>query len=51
MLKNNHILPVEKRAKVYITNRKVRSSKDWFGNILPEISKPCMNLDIVKKIL
>ena len=49
MLKNNNILPIKKRSKVYIPNRKVRTSKDWFGNILPEISKPCMNLNIVKK--
>ena len=36
MLKNKqNTLPIKTRQKVYIPNRKVKESKDWFGNIIP----------------
>ena len=36
MLKNKeNTLPINTRKKVYIPNRKVKESTDWFGNVIP----------------
>lgn len=37
MLKNkNNVLPISKKKKVYIPNRRKKASLDWFGNTIPE---------------
>lgn len=36
MLKNkNHSLPMQSPKKVYIPNRRLKESIDWFGNVIP----------------
>lgn len=36
MLKNKEqILPIQKKKKVYIPQRRIAESKDWFGNVIP----------------
>lgn len=50
MLKNkNNILPIRERKKVYIPNRIIKESKDWFGNIIPEREEEPVSKSIVEK--
>ncbi len=50
MLKNKaNLLPIKERKKVYIPNRKIKESKDWFGNVIPAHEKYPVNNAIVSK--
>ena len=50
LLKNkNHVLPMEKHKKVYIPSRRIRESKDWFGNVIPAHDEVPVNLEIVSR--
>lgn len=47
MLKNkNNVLPINERKKVYIPKRKIKESKDWFGNVIP-----AREIDSVSKVI
>lgn len=48
MLKNNNVLPVVLR-NVYIPRKTIKSTTDWFGNVIPEKQISCMNLSVVSK--
>ena len=50
MLKNkNNILPIKKRKKVYIPKRRIKESKDWFGNVIPAREEEPVSKSIVEK--
>ncbi|WP_346888847.1 glycoside hydrolase family 3 N-terminal domain-containing protein [Clostridium sp. UBA1056] len=50
MLKNrNNVLPIKERKTVYIPKRRVKESKDWFGNVIPVHEKYPINREIVEK--
>ncbi|MEG2740527.1 glycoside hydrolase family 3 protein [Clostridium sp.] len=50
MLKNkNNVLPIKERKTVYIPKRRVKESKDWFGNVIPEHEVYPVNREIVEK--
>ncbi|SDX81223.1 glycoside hydrolase family 3 N-terminal domain-containing protein [Paenibacillus sp. PDC88] len=50
MLKNkNNVLPLKVRSKVYIPQRYLAASKDWFGNPIPERTEYPVNLEVVSK--
>lgn len=50
LLKNkNHVLPMEKHKKVYIPSRRIKESKDWFGNVIPAHEEMPVNLEIVSR--
>ena len=50
MLKNkNRFLPIKERKNVYIPKRRVKESKDWFGNIIPSSEVEPVNKYIVEK--
>lgn len=50
MLKNNaSVLPIQKRKKVYIPNRRIGEAKDWFGNLIPAHEKEPVSRQIVSK--
>ena len=47
MLKNkNNLLPIKERKKVYIPKRRMKESKDWFGNVIP-----AREIDPVSKVI
>lgn len=50
MLKNKeNIIPIKERKKVYIPKRRIKESKDWFGNIIPAHEKEPVNKAIIEK--
>ncbi|MGG7078451.1 glycoside hydrolase family 3 N-terminal domain-containing protein [Clostridium sardiniense] len=50
MLKNkNNVLPIKERKTVYIPKRRVKESKDWFGNVIPEHEVYPVNRGVVEK--
>ena len=50
MLKNkNNVLPINERKKVYIPKRRIKESKDWFGNVIPAREIDPANKSIVEK--
>ncbi len=50
MLKNkNKVLPIRERKNVYIPNRIIKESKDWFGNIIPGREEEPVSKSIVEK--
>ena len=50
MIKNKeNTLPINTRKKVYIPNRKVKESTDWFGNVIPAHEIEPASKAIVKK--
>lgn len=50
LLKNNkNVLPIEKGKKVYIPKKFIASSRDWFGNPIPEKYEYPVNVNMVKK--
>ena len=50
MLKNkNNILPIKERKNVYIPKRRIKESKDWFGNIIPDREEEPVSKSIVEK--
>lgn len=49
MLKNRqHVLPVEERLKVYIPERYIPASSNWFGNEIPERWEDPVNSEVVE---
>ena len=50
MLKNkNNLLPIKERKKVYIPKRRIKESKDWFGNVIPAREVTPASKSIVEK--
>ena len=50
MLKNkNNLLPIKERKKVYIPKRRIKESKDWFGNVIPAREIAPASKSIVEK--
>lgn len=50
MLKNkNNVLPIKERKNVYIPNRIIKESKDWFGNIIPAREEEPVSKSVVEK--
>lgn len=50
MLKNQDgILPVNAKQKVYIPQRFVAPSSDWWGNVTPERVESPFNIEVIKK--
>ncbi len=50
MLKNQgHVLPLKTQQKVYVPQRYVAASKNWFGVVTPERTEYPFNMDIVKR--
>lgn len=50
MLKNkNGVLPIKERKNVYIPKRRIKESKDWFGNTIPAREEFPVNKSIVEK--
>ncbi|WP_459478503.1 glycoside hydrolase family 3 protein [Clostridium saccharoperbutylacetonicum] len=50
MLKNKeNIMPIKERKKVYIPKRRIKESKDWFGNIIPAYENEPVNKAIIEK--
>lgn len=50
MLKNkNNLLPIKERKKVYIPKRRMKESKDWFGNVIPAREISPASKSIVEK--
>lgn len=50
MLKNkNNILPIKERKKVYIPKRRMKESKNWFGNVIPAREIAPASKSIVEK--
>lgn len=50
MLKNKeNIMPIKERKKVYIPKRRIKESKDWFGNVIPAYEKEPVNKAIIEK--
>lgn len=50
ILKNKeNIMPIKERKKVYIPRRRIKESKDWFGNIIPAYEKEPVNKAIIEK--
>lgn len=49
MLKNsNNTLPIEMKKKVYVPERYVAPSTNWFGFVTPERTEIPFNLDVIK---
>lgn len=49
LLKNKqHLLPLQKKTKVYIPKQKIDASTDWFGQIQPACEKFPVNPTLVK---
>ena len=48
MLKNKaNSLPLKEKQKVYIPERYIAPSTDWFGNITPEKTEPPFNMSLI----
>jgi len=49
MLKNDRVLPLPERKKVYIPKRRLPADTDWMGNPVPPSEELPVNPDVVKK--
>lgn len=50
MLKNqNNVLPLKAKSKVYVPQRFIAASRNWFGRETPEKLEYPFNMDVVKK--
>ena len=50
MLKNQaNTLPLKEKQKVYVPQRYIAPSTDWFGNVSPEKMEPAFNEEVIAK--
>lgn len=51
LLKNTGVLPLQKGTKVYIPNRRIDETQNWFGQVIPAHEKAPLSQELVDKYL